>query len=549
LRRQADAALDGRFARPLEAAMVLGSGIGILAAQLLGGLARVTSRRAVEFVAVLGLAILVAHHAVMRDDYPNVHAGLTWAGATLFGSALARPARLRLESRPRALHAIFLAAALGTILEPSNALRLELFRECGAVAPWVLAKTVWRLPRLAERAAPPPDRPQLVAKEGRESPAPSRLVPAPVVVLVTVDALRADVLAAREHERQLPNLTKIKKTGFYVPRAVSAGSQTSVSLAAMFSGRPYSGQRWTLHGEGAARFLYPATDRAPRVPTLLAEAGVRSEGFFALRFLTGDFGITRGFGVEHLLTEGRRHAPAHAVMTPLLARLDRVRPDESLLLYVHLTEPHEPYDRGRLREGTSFQRYLSEVEVVDGWIGKLLAKLNERAPGRGYVLVSADHGEAFGEHGTTFHTKTLYDELLRVPLIVWGPKIRARRCDGLASLIDIGATVLDMFGVPRDPSSMGETLLPLALAERACDARRLPIVAEGRLRRALYTSNGLKVIEDHVHKTVEVFDLERDPGELTNLFPDDPRSRRALAELRATFEARAHPGYEPPYKP
>ncbi|MBM4360621.1 MAG: sulfatase-like hydrolase/transferase [Deltaproteobacteria bacterium] len=549
-RRQADAFLDGRLASPLHAAMLLGAGLGLVVAQLLGRLARACSREVVRTTLIAALAALVAHHVTLRDDYPNVHTGITWAAATVFGAPLATDLRRLLEARPWRLRVLLALAGVGTLLEPSNAVRLELFRECGAVAPWVLARTVWRLPPETMAAPRLPTSPQLdprrqVEPTARRAP----LTSSPVVVLVTIDALRADVLSSREHEARLPNLTKLKQTGFYVSRAVAAGSQTSVSLASLFSGRTYSGQRWSLHGVGGARFLYPAEDPTTRIPARLADSGVKSESFLALQFLDGDFGVARGFGVEHMLTSGRSHGPASAVMPPLLAALDHARADEPRFLFAHLTEPHEPYDRGRVRVGTSWERYLSEVEVVDGWIGQLLDRMRAHTAGRGYLIVSADHGEAFGEHGTTFHTKTLYDELLRVPLVIWGPRLSPRRCDTLASLTDLGPTVLDLFGAPVDPSSLGESLLPLMLHERPCDAPRLPVVAEGRLRRALYTQEGLKVIEDHVHRTVEVYDLTRDPRELTNLYPDDPRSRPALAALRATFEARALPNYRPPYKP
>ena len=98
---------------------------------------------------------------------------------------------------------------------------------------------------------------------------------------------------------------------------------------------------------------------------------------------------------------------------------------------------------------------------------------------------------------------------------------------------------------------MGQTLVPLlAGGDKELDR---PVFAEGRLREALYYG-GVKVIEDSRRKTVEVYDLERDPGELDNLFDREPaRSQPALAALRAFFAANAlankRPGYTPPYKP
>jgi arylsulfatase A-like enzyme len=164
--------------------------------------------------------------------------------------------------------------------------------------------------------------------------------------------------------------------------------------------------------------------------------------------------------------------------------------------------------------------------------------------------VAADHGEAFGEHGTIYHTKTLYEELLRVPLIVRGPGIAARRIDRHVTLMDLGPTLLDVFGVDTPPGFMGQSLVPLLQGRDAPLDR--PVLAEGRLRRALYFGDHLKVIEDERRKLVEVYDLLADPGEMRNLFDaDSQRVLPGLAALRAFFEAHAYakPGYSPPYKP
>ena len=86
----------------------------------------------------------------------------------------------------------------------------------------------------------------------------------------------------------------------------------------------------------------------------------------------------------------------------------------------------------------------------------------------------------------------------------------------------------------------------------AARANLRPLVIEGRLRRAMYLADGLKVIEDLRRKTVEVYDLTRDPGEANNLFDRDPaRSDAALATLRAFFAVHTakRPGYRPVYKP
>jgi arylsulfatase A-like enzyme len=160
--------------------------------------------------------------------------------------------------------------------------------------------------------------------------------------------------------------------------------------------------------------------------------------------------------------------------------------------------------------------------------------------------VMSDHGEAFGEHGMTWHGTTLYDELLRVPLMIWTHAGPPRTVADPVSLMDLGPTILDLMGVATPARFMGQSLVPYLRGERPNLTR--PILAEARLQRALVTPDGMKVIYDTRSQTVEIFDLNRDPKEEKNLFGiagDDP-----LGELRTFFQVHTlrRPGYEVPYR-
>jgi arylsulfatase A-like enzyme len=280
----------------------------------------------------------------------------------------------------------------------------------------------------------------------------------------------------------------------------------------------------------------------------LTANGVSTLTSVSINFLADDFGVVRGFGEQKIVCVGRSHAAGKAVIDPLVERLKRAGP-EPLFLYAHLTEPHAPYDRGKSR-GTERERYLAEIAVADAQVARVWTVLRQRFADRGVLIVSADHGEAFGEHATFQHTKTLYEELVRVPLLVRGPGVIPRAIDERVSLVDLGPTILDLFGVATPAAFEGQSLVPLLLG-RTISLER-PLILEGRLRRAMYAPGDLKVIEDDRRKTVEVYDLARDPGELTNLFDRDPaRSDPAVAALRAFFAAHKakRAGYRPVYKP
>lgn len=549
LERQADCVLGGRLAGLLYPAYVVLCGLAVPVAHLLGSAA---SRIPATFGMALGLGLAgeVLAHVILRDDYPGVHAAILWVTVALLGSALAPAAARRLRRRRQRAGVVataMLVAAAAILVAPPNRVRLELFKEPGAVGAWVLSRTLWSRPQLSagvEAAVSVYQPPQQPTAPSLAAPFAER----PVVVLVSVEALRADVLARAHYEDQLPRLVWLRDHGAYFPRAVAPGSQTSVTLTTLFTGQYFSQLRWAKHGRGNKRFLYAAGDDAPRFPELLARSGVSTESFLGLIFLGEYYGIARGFGRETMVVQDRRHAAAAELMRPLFARLRRVE-REPFFAYVHLMEPHEPYDRGALREGSDWDRYVSEVAVVDRWIGRLLRLLRARFRGRAYLILIGDHGEAFGEHGTRFHSKTLYEELVRVPLVVWGPGIPARRLGEPAGLIDVGPTILHLFRLAPQPGHMGQSLLPLVTGQ----VRRLerPLLAEGRLRRASFQRDGLKVIEDTRRKTVEVYDLERDPLESRNLFDRrTPEIERAVARLRAFFDRYTlrTGGYEPPFK-
>ncbi|MBI4952193.1 MAG: sulfatase [Myxococcales bacterium] len=544
LRNQASGLFDGRAEGVVYAGYVAGAGLLVSATQVAAGaLARRRWLRPLPLAA--GATVLVLAHLWARDDYPEVHAGALWAGAALIGSTLVvwpgwQPARLGRAVERAAAAPLLLAL----FVPPPNAVRLALFREPGSAPAFVIGRLAWPPPALAPAAHA-----GLHALAARSLAPRAREVRAaqPVVVLLTVDALRADVVAG-DHDDVVPHLAALRASGAWFERAVAPGSQTSVSLTSLFTGRYFSELRWSEHGTGRSRFLYAADDPSPRFPELLGAAGVHTESFLGLSFLSGEYGIARGFATEHVYSTGRSHAFVHDVLEPLVAALRRVGPGPALF-YAHVMEPHAPYDRGARREGSDFERYLSEVALVDSYVGRIRRTLAQRLPGRGHLIVTADHGEAFGEHGTFFHTKTLYEELVHVPLLVSGPEVRPGPRPERVGLVDLAPTLLELFGQPVPAELAGVSLLPAWRGQPL--ALRPPLAAEGRMRRA-YWRGELKAVEDARRGTLEVYDLDADPGELDNLWDRDrARALPVVSALRAYFAVHAYaaPGYETPYKP
>jgi len=554
MRTLSEHALDGRFARLIDVVGLLGASGAVAFAPLV---VSDDARRPVVLKAHLAVAVvaLALDQALFRDEFLDLHCfcafGAALYGGVAIGPDLVRAGRAlvtRLAGR-MVVAAAAVFALFGLVHTPPNVVRVELFRQPCAIAPWLLATTVWQAPepRGPVRLAPSP---WLEDRSSAPDVAPSvpTLLPRDaVIVLITIDALRAEVLEQPGIEARFPTLAKLAHGGVVFTHASAPGTQTEVTLATFFSGRTSAELPWTDGGSGWMFAPHPITDTLPRLPSLLAAHGIATADYAGTPFLDTDYGVTRGFAEETRVLQRRGSAPAFKLVDAMVERLKGAGPGP-LFLFAHLLDTHAPYARGT--GPTAYERYLSTVAISDAQVGRVLHVLESFFGRRWALFVSADHGEAFGEHQTTEHGKTLYEELLHVPLIAYGPVFPACAVEERVGVVDLGPTILDLFGAPTPGDFEGQSLVPF-LGGGTTQLTR-PLVAEGRLRRALTRADGLKVIDDPRRKVVEVYDLTRDPGETTNLWTSEPaRSDEALAELRAFFAVHTWraPGYREPYKP
>jgi hypothetical protein len=546
---------QGRIAGPIYIAMILALGVSLAGAPVLA--LELLERRIVRGIPIpFAVAVLTVDQLAFRDDYFDAH-GILALGTLLFaGTALESRTTRSVRTLGRShggrllLAGVGLFGLFGLASAPSNAVRFELFRQPCAIAPWTLATLVWPPAELHAKVTVP-DSPWYSDRSNAPAIPPTQppIIPSDsVVVLLTLDAIRADVLTDSKYDDRFPTLTKLKTEGVVFTHASSPATQTEISMTTLFSGRYFSELAWKDSGKGWTFHPHPTVDHFIRFPELLSAHGVTTVNLAGIAFLTNEFGVVRGFREETRMLHERT---AESAFNLIGAMSDRLSKDSQgrMFLCTHLTESHSPYAPGKAGDA-DYERYLTAITYLDGQVGHIQRLLEKNFHGRWVLIVSSDHGEAFGQHQTTEHGKTLYEDLLHVPLIVRSPFFAPRVIDTRVGLIDLGPTILDLFGVDTPATFNGESLVPF-LGGRTPTLSR-PLLAEGRLRRSLTEPDGLKVIDDPRRKVVEVYDLNRDPGETHNLFDAEPaRSDRALAELRAFFAARAwqSPGYAAPYKP
>ena len=213
---------------------------------------------------------------------------------------------------------------------------------------------------------------------------------------------------------------------------------------------------------------------------------------------------------------------------------DQMQPRRAFV-WIHFFEPHEPYEQheGFSFGGSDIDRYDSEIAYTDAAVGRLIAAVRKRQPNT-IIVLAADHGEEFDEHGGRYHGSTLYDEQLRVPLIISIPGLPPHVVDGPVELLDIAPTVLNLLDIPVPVRMRGTDLgpwlgVPAGARRRGC-RRRSP-----RSRTSGWSSPGTdKLLCDLHWGSCAYYDLAADPREQHNLAEARPRARGRAARASST---------------
>lgn len=490
---------------------------------------------------LVGVVIQLVNHTVLSRNYAGVHLWITLHAHALATSALWGRTPVPRRARFAALLAV-VAGLAGLVIKPSTPALVELLAHDGdSVAPQLALVRVWA--RRSVRPLPPapldgPKRPHTTPGLGVESP---------LVVLLTVDCLRADILET--DGATLPGLSRLRDRSVRFERAYSTAPATMVSISSLMQSRYFSQQYWVPRVAGGEEF--PHEDTTPRLGDVLTAEGVDNVIVVSSDWMRPSYGVAPGFSrsVELPRTHADIHALAGEVSDAVVAELEAA-PKGPLFVYAHFLDAHAPYDlsgaQGSLRE-----RYVAELRLVDAAVERLMGRLDASGlAARTIVILTADHGEAFGEHGNDYHGTTLYEEVLRVPLWVALPSRATRSVTGLVSTIDLAPTVVDLIGRDIPSSFMGITLVP-TLTGGEPPADRAVVADSGRRLRAMVFPDGTKVIEDVRHGVSELYDLRADPGERNSLYDAAGDARPQLAELQAFFELYElrREGYEPPFRP
>jgi len=420
----------------------------------------------------------------------------------------------------------------------------------------------------------------------------------PNVFVVVIDSLRADRVRprARDASTATPALTALATRGVTFERAYAQASWTKPSVASLLSSLFPS-----THGANLRRDRL--SPEATPLAQVFARSGYRTAVFSANPWISPAFGFDRGvehfFETEQetfsrmvlllrVLRALDRPIPSRPVSLAL-ARLERTAglgvgrrsncerdgailaalddwlgqsSNRPVFAYLHLMSPHIPYEPpagtrhfpsaeqvGLLmrtepiaeeRRAELVRLYDETVAHADSVLAEILAVIAARLSVAGtIVVVTADHGEEFFEHGRFGHGKTLYEEVVHVPLVLAGPGVPAGASrDDAAMLIDVAPTVAKLVGIARDPRWEGRDLLE----KRRGAIAYAELLREGGLEIYMTSDGRRKYVEstDKLGADVrkELYDLRADPGE-TRALPSTAREPLSEEMERLREAARA----------
>lgn len=356
------------------------------------------------------------------------------------------------------------------------------------------------------------------------------------VLLITLDTTRADHIGCLGYEKAgTPNIDGLANGGVLFTRGQSQVCLTLPSHSSIMTGRYPREHGIRVNGRNALG------REIPTLAEIFGERGYATAAFIAAIVLERQYGLARGFdhygdnlSTDVTLSSGVPERRGDRVTEEALGWFNELG-DEPFFAWVHYYDAHDPYDPPPPYDTQYEHPYDGEIAFADAQVGRLLdwLKSSGRADNTLVVLV-ADHGEAFGEHGVNGHTMFAHQAELHVPMLFHYPKkLRTPRVvDAVVELVDVFPTLLELAEVQPPPDLLSRSLVPALLGEEFDSVAsygensHMLFAYQWSPQRSLVTDRWKYIATTKP----ELYDLEKDPGETKNLVADDPEVAKALRD-------------------
>jgi arylsulfatase A-like enzyme len=359
------------------------------------------------------------------------------------------------------------------------------------------------------------------------------------VVLITLDTTRADYLGVYgSTHAATPNINSLATRAVVFEQAMTVAPLTLPAHSSLFTGLlpPRHGVR--DNADALARHHVTLAD-------LLRRRGFQTAAFVSSAILMADRGLASGFETyddrraSSRAIAGGLQRPANETVDAALTWLEG-RHDKPFFLWVHLYDPHAPYDPPEpFRTAYRDNPYAGEIAFADAEVGRLTVFLEARGLlDHTAVILTADHGESLHEHGEAAHGIFLYQSVVHVPLIVRAPGLTAQRVAAVTRMVDVMPTILDLVGVDGPATNLDG--ISLIATMRGTASPDLDAYAESQYPLEFGWSP-LRSLRNGRFKLIaaprpELYDVESDPAELHDLFRTRPALGRAMARRLVEME-------------
>jgi len=396
------------------------------------------------------------------------------------------------------------------------------------------------------------------------------------VILVTIDCLRADHLSCLGYSKEnTPTLDNLAENGVLFSQAISTGTYTPISfpgiLASTYPRYRQEDHRWLPKGKSL-------------ISEILKREGYKTAAFHSAPFLSRYYSYNHGFDIfydsfifkdtkigrkilgKKYETYKRALMRAKFLLSTFISSDNPYENAETItrrairwlknnpggfFLWLHYMDAHFPYSPPKrflpeyisrstvkkimrkmvLNIGKKMtdeelksitDLYDSGIRYIDYEIWSLIEKLKEAdIYDSTYIIVTADHGEEFGEHGKIGHglLQKPNEELIRVPLIIRGPGLQKGLINQVVSLLDIPPTILDLLDIPEEIKYQGKSLLPVIRGEKRTEGVISESYVLGAKKKTIsYRTPEWKFIMDEKGYECELYNLQSDPKEKENLY-------------------------------
>jgi choline-sulfatase len=353
------------------------------------------------------------------------------------------------------------------------------------------------------------------------------------IILISIDTLRADHLPIYGYRSvRTPAIDALAATGTVFDHAYSHAPQTLPAHASILTGElPFqTGVRDNIG--------FTLKDGQWTLARALHARGYATGGFVSAYVLREATKIGQGFdtydaklpSVSSEVALGQVQRDGAATLEAAEQWLAK-RASDRVFLFLHLYEPHRPYKPPA--RFSQYAPYDGEIAYADEIVGRLLDRLrSEKLFDRATIVLLADHGEGLGDHGELEHGMFLYDETMRVPLVIKLPGQSAgRRAAAPAQHIDVAPTLLALAGIPVPADLRGRNLRPAA--DGSGPLPDAGIYAEALLPRYHFGWSELYSLTDSRYRYIraprdELYDLHDDPKEASSIAAARPQVRQAM---------------------